>query len=536
MAARLIVFHAVHLDLAFTADGYAMCDLSVLIEGARKNAEKQMQEFVRLAKFRGVKFETAVKVAPPASEICAFAEERDVDLIITATHGRTGLKHLLMGSVAEQVVRHARQPVLVVPSHPEMQNGEIETRNPGGSTIYHTVRKKTARAACNRQTDEEKPKPARTSISRAAQDKQVSRIAFALMNMKKLGIKNILVPIDFSKMSIQGIETAKRLGRSFGAAVHVAHVWEPLYAKGFAAPAVAWGEFPAAYAEETRRQLAEQMKTVASKCGLSADMTHFKEGAPAFDVICGLAAEIPADLLVVPTRASRGIRRFFLGSTAERLIQHSPCPILVDRKSAAPLPMNSSRDVPALQIKRVLVPVDFSSCSLEGLKYAIRFAEAFSAKITVLHVLDLGYAEPMYIGMPQGLTRFAREAIKDAKEEMRRFLGPVKFGRTKFGTEFVIGTPVEQISDFAISNDCDLIITSTHGLTGFKHVLIGSIAEHLVRQSRVPILVVPSHPELRRSNLAGRRKSRRRPQTQRTRTGGLRVLKDKGLAKGHRDR
>lgn len=355
------------------------------------------------------------------------------------------------------------------------------------------------------------------------------------MNTKKLGIKNILVPIDFSKMSIQGIETAKRLGRSFGAAVHVAHVWEPLYAKGFAAPPVAWGEFPAADAEETRRQLAEQMTTVASKCGLAADMTHFKEGAPTFDVICGLAAEIPADLLVVPTRASRGIRRFFLGSTAERLIQHSPCPILVDRKSAAPLPMNSSRDVPTLQIKSVMVPVDFSSCSLAGLMYAIRFADAFSAKITVLHVLDLGYAEPMDIGMPQGLTRFARKAVKDAKEEMRRFLGLVKFGQTRFGTEFVVGTPVERISDFAISNDCDLIITSTHGLTGLKHVLIGSTAEHLVRRAGVPILVVPSHPELRRSNLAGRRKPRRRPTIERGRNKDRRVLQGIGLTKRHRE-
>lgn len=355
------------------------------------------------------------------------------------------------------------------------------------------------------------------------------------MNTKKLGIKNILVPIDFSKMSIQGIETAKRLGRSFGAAVHLAHVWEPLYAKGFAAPAIAWGEFPPAYTEETGRQLAEQMKTVASKCGLSADMTHFKEGAPAFDVICGLAAEIPADLLVVPTRASRGIRRFLLGSTAERLIQHSPCPVLVDRKSPAQLPLDASPNAPALRIDRILVPIDFSTCSLDGLRYAVQFAQKFGARITVLHVLDLGYAEPMDIGVPQGLTRFARKAIKDAKEEMRRFLGPVKFGPTKFGTEFVIGTPVEQISDFAISNDCDLIITSTHGLTGFKHVLIGSTAEQLVRRARVPILVVPSHPELRRSNLAGRRKPRRRPTIQRTRNKDRRVLQGKGPTKRHRE-
>jgi len=66
------------------------------------------------------------------------------------------------------------------------------------------------------------------------------------------------------------------------------------------------------------------------------------------------------------------------------------------------------------------------------------------------------------------------------------------------------------MSNFALANDFDLIITSTHGLTGFKHVLIGSIAEHLVRQSPVPILVVPSHPKVRAGHLAHRRNRRSR--------------------------
>jgi nucleotide-binding universal stress UspA family protein len=281
---------------------------------------------------------------------------------------------------------------------------------------------------------------------------------------------------------------------------------------------MAWGELPVTFAEETRKQLAQQLKALASRCGLSpGDKTHFKDGAPVFDVICSLAAEIPADLLVVPTRASRGIKRFFLGSTAERLIQHCPCPVLVDRKSAAQLPLDLLPAGPALRIDRILVPVDFSGCSLDGLRYAIQFAQEFGAKITVFHVLDLGYSQPMDIHATRELTRFARAEVKDAMEQMRKFVRLVKFGRVKVDTEFVIGTPVEQISDFALAKDFDLIITSTHGLTGFKHVLIGSIAEHLVRQSRVPILVVPSHPEVRVANLADARKGR--PQLRRKNMG-----------------
>ena len=212
VAARLIVFHAVHLGYAFSADGYAMCDLSVLIKDVRKGAEQEMQKFVRLAKFRGVKFETIVKIAPPTSEICAFAEECDVDLIITATHGRTGLKHLLMGSVAEQVVRYARQPVLVVPSHPETRTAKL-SRSTGGDrqSMARRTRSRTL-PALHREADEAKSKTARSSIPRTAPDKQVPRIAFAPGDVKKI-IKNVLVPVDFSRMSIQGIEIAKRLGR-----------------------------------------------------------------------------------------------------------------------------------------------------------------------------------------------------------------------------------------------------------------------------------------------------------------------------------
>ena len=59
----------------------------------------------------------AVSHPNPAHGVCTLAEELDVDLIVLATHGRTGLRHLLIGSVAERVVRHARRPVLVVRSH-----------------------------------------------------------------------------------------------------------------------------------------------------------------------------------------------------------------------------------------------------------------------------------------------------------------------------------------------------------------------------------------------------------------------------------
>ena len=144
VAARLLVYHAVPLGDAFTADGYAMYDLSALEKAARADAEEQMQKFIGLAKLGRVPYETVVTTAAPIAGICALAEERDVDLIITPTHGRTGFKHLLMGSVAELVVRHAQRPVLVVPTHPDVRLASLTKLTAPASRPAPPARKKRA--------------------------------------------------------------------------------------------------------------------------------------------------------------------------------------------------------------------------------------------------------------------------------------------------------------------------------------------------------------------------------------------------------
>jgi nucleotide-binding universal stress UspA family protein len=75
-----------------------------------------MREFVKGRDFGGVDWESQITIDLAADEICGYAEKQKIDLIITSTHGRTGLMHVLIGSVAEHVVRHGRSPVLVLPS------------------------------------------------------------------------------------------------------------------------------------------------------------------------------------------------------------------------------------------------------------------------------------------------------------------------------------------------------------------------------------------------------------------------------------
>jgi nucleotide-binding universal stress UspA family protein len=318
------------------------------------------------------------------------------------------------------------------------------------------------------------------------------------MAMKTLSIQNIVVPIDFSKMSVQAIQFAKQLARRFGASIHLAHVRQTNYAADFVAAAPPVVPFPfMPYEQNEEQAVLKELQKLADKCDISSPSCHVLTGAPPFDEICRLAHTIPADLIVMPTHGRTGLKHVFLGSTAERIVQHSSCPVLVTRGNAL-----QSNNGSRFRIKAILVPVDFSKCSQEGLRYAIAFASEFGAKIILLHATYLGYiysSEGTALYDISGLQKAAR---KTAGRKMRELMRSVNFGGVKSEPAFTEGSPVLDICQFAKDHNVDLIITSTHGLTGFKHVLIGSIAEQVVRHAPCSVLVVPSHPEVRAANLA----------------------------------
>jgi nucleotide-binding universal stress UspA family protein len=324
--------------------------------------------------------------------------------------------------------------------------------------------------------------------------------------MRTQNVRNILVPIDFSKMSIQAIETAKRLAQRFGATVHLAHVHRFDYPAGFMAPTPPLIPFSVVtYEQEMEKNLVRRLSALANKNGLLPANCHVRTGAPVFDEICRLAQEIPADLIVMPTHGRTGLRHVFLGSTAERVVQHSPCPVFVARRNAQP-----SKNVSRFTINTILVPIDFSDCSLEGLNYAISFADNVAAKILLLNAVHFGYAYTSDGYGMYDLSALQEPVRQGAEEQMRRVVRRAKFSGVKFETKVKVGLPIDVICTVAQENNVDLIITATHGRTGFKHVLIGSTAEQMVRHAPCPVLVVPSHPKTRIVKLTWQAERRRK--------------------------
>jgi nucleotide-binding universal stress UspA family protein len=306
--------------------------------------------------------------------------------------------------------------------------------------------------------------------------------------MKRLSIQNILVPIDFSKLSSQAVETAKQVAFRFEARLHLVHINEANYPAGFMAPTPGLSGDVVSIQHANEKELQRRLVDFAVRLSFSPSDCHVISDAPNFDAICRFAQRVAADLIVMPTHGHTGLKHVFLGSTAERVVQHASCPVLIARH----------RDS---GFNRILVPVDFSGSSMKALNYAISFAGRVGAKIILLHAMRPGYA---YVGDARtvyDLAAFNESLRVETERQMREFIHAAKFGGVKFETAVRLGAAVEEICDFARSEDVDLIITATHGRTGFKHVLIGSVAERVVRHADRPVLVVPSHPKLRLATL-----------------------------------
>ena len=138
-------------------------------------------------------------------------------------------------------------------------------------------------------------------------------------------------------------------------------------------------------------------------------------------------------------------------------------------------------------LKRILVPVDFSACSLKALRYAVPFAERFGADIYLLNVIEPGpfndfSSMPLMVPEEELLADAQQRLLKLAENEIEELV-PVN-------AQVRSGRAAHEIVELAKSLRIDLIILGTHGHTGLKRVLMGSTTEQVVRQAHCPVFVV----------------------------------------------
>lgn len=143
-----------------------------------------------------------------------------------------------------------------------------------------------------------------------------------------------------------------------------------------------------------------------------------------------------------------------------------------------------------LQISKVLVPIDFSDYSKNALRYAINFAQCFSAKIYLVYVVE-PVVYPADFSMGQvALPEIDMDLNARAKEELENLAKNELGSSGEIETIIKTGKPFIEIIDTASEIDADLIIIATHGHTGVEHILFGSTAEKVVRKAPCPVLTL----------------------------------------------
>lgn len=304
---------------------------------------------------------------------------------------------------------------------------------------------------------------------------------------RPLQIKTVIAPVDFSQESIRALEYSILIAKTFGAVVHVVNVRPSKEASAIERAGNLLCNYTDALAFLQDR-LAEIQEKHDVK--FSPDNCHVEAGRP-YEEVCKLAREIAADLIVMATRGESGLKHLLLGSTTERVIRFAPCPVLVPRGKSYKAAL-AFGEKSKLKIRKILMPVDFSECSLTGVRYSAFLAKCFAARLKLLHVVgryDYAFA---WEGFEGEITRLTEAARERAKKQMTELCGSTLLQGVSCEAEIPIGNAITEICNEGAKDDADLTVISTHGRSGFRRALIGSVAEQVARYAEHPVLIVPS--------------------------------------------
>jgi nucleotide-binding universal stress UspA family protein len=142
-------------------------------------------------------------------------------------------------------------------------------------------------------------------------------------------------------------------------------------------------------------------------------------------------------------------------------------------------------------IRKILVPTDFSDHSKEALAWAIDLARRFDARLTVAHAY-----QPVAMALPDGYVMQSAPSLATMLSDLEDALAKIKREAEAGGanvpidTQLLQGPAFAEIVRFAREGSFDLIVIATHGRTGLKHALLGSVAEKVVRKAPCPVLTV----------------------------------------------
>lgn len=293
-----------------------------------------------------------------------------------------------------------------------------------------------------------------------------------------LDIQKVLFATDFSEVSESAFPWAVRFAKVHGASLHMLHAIA-LYDADPTIPLKHYRVLEAMYGRMVEHAEERMRSAVAESeaAELPVEIVLRRGVSPA-EAILDYALHEDVDLILLGTHGQRGLRPQLLGSVSSEVSRIAHCPVLA-----------VGRDEP-IEIRRIVVPIDFSQPSEVSLEHARELAATFGATLSLLHVVEVECYLDVYF--PQPIEEvFDLPALED---RATRLLGE-RFARgggpeVPFEAMAVAAHPVEGILDFAKDQGADLLVMASHGRTGHQPALVGSVTNSVLRRAPCPLLVV----------------------------------------------
>jgi len=189
----------------------------------------------------------------------------------------------------------------------------------------------------------------------------------------------------------------------------------------------------------------------------------------------------PINLIIMGTHGRRGFKRWLLGSVAEEMVRMAPCPVITLKEH-----WNGNLG----NLRKILVPIDFSETSRKALHYAQQLAARFNATLYLLHVIQEPFLQDLYGTTLPNTNDFQDETEQRAREIMKSMVQETEEDRE---VEMVVasGHPAREIIQFADTNGIDLIFMAHTGHTRLPDRILGSVTEHVVRTAHCPVFTAP---------------------------------------------
>ncbi len=289
--------------------------------------------------------------------------------------------------------------------------------------------------------------------------------------------RHIVVGTDFSANAEKALNEGIYLTLKYGARLSILHIIDERFHNYREVLPLPPSEMEQLLLQETRRKLSERLEHI--EIDTVSYEAHVLFGFPHEEII-RYAREEDADLILIGQKNLPLLKHIFLGSTAERLLRHTPIPLMI---------VHYQRQIG--HYKNILVPVDFSKTSENAVNYAISLAEKEGSKLYILHVCEenplLSLSGLLSLSEEKGILSTYEERQKN---ELDNFVS--KFDYPNLEPIISSGVPALEIVRWSEELSCDLIVMGTLGKTGVRGMLLGNTTERVARALPCSLLAVTS--------------------------------------------